>query len=189
MKKTLTKSEKETINFASKFAQELKGGEIIGLRGDLGAGKTIFAKGLALGLNIKDNINSPTFVLMKVYDVPKNRIKKLVHIDAYRIKNALDLEAIGALEYMERKDVVTVIEWIENVEKIIPKKIQGERDKLRSKRGHSGILRYLRYRWGRPSKRECPRIKKISLKNIAENKREIIIHDQATSQGSHFLNI
>ena len=168
MKKIITKNEKEALNFAKNFAKTLKGGEIIGLSGNLGAGKTIFAKGIAQGLNIKNNINSPTFVLMKVYDAPGKIIKKLVHIDAYRLKNPEDLKAIGALDYMQREDTLTLIEWIENIEKIIPKKVQGEGGELRSKRGHLGVLQ---------SKREYPGVKKISLRNIAENEREIIIHD------------
>ncbi len=155
MKKIITKNEKETLDFAKNFAKTLKGGEIIGLSGNLGAGKTIFAKGIAQGLNIKDNINSPTFVLMKVYNTPGKIIKKLVHIDAYRLKNPEDLKAIGALDYMQREDTLMLIEWIENIETIIPKKVQGELQ----------------------SKREYPGVKKISLKNIAENEREIIIYN------------
>ncbi len=155
MKKIITKNEKETLDFAKNFVKTLKGGEIIGLSGNLGAGKTIFAKGIAQGLNIKDNINSPTFVLMKVYNTPGKIIKKLVHIDAYRLKNPEDLKAIGALDYMQREDTLMLIEWIENIETIIPKKVQGELQ----------------------SKREYPGVKKISLKNIAENEREIIIYN------------
>lgn len=90
--------------------------------GNLGAGKTIFTKGLALGLGIKKNITSPTFVLMKIYRVKSLNIKFLVHIDAYRIKSADDLTAIGANEYFNRTDTVTVIEWADKIKKILPKK-------------------------------------------------------------------
>ena len=101
---------------------------MLGLIGNLGAGKTIFTKGLALGLGIKKNIASPTFVLMKVYPVKSHRAKILpkakflVHIDAYRIKSAKDLIAIGADEYFKRLDTVTVIEWADKIKKILPKK-------------------------------------------------------------------
>lgn len=116
-------SEKDTLAFAKKYASELKGGEIIGLVGDLGAGKTVFAKGLAVGLGIKKVVNSPTFVLMKVYSVNKHKqIKYFVHIDAYRLKLVKDLEAIGVLEYFNRDDSVVVIEWADRVKKILPKK-------------------------------------------------------------------
>jgi tRNA threonylcarbamoyladenosine biosynthesis protein TsaE len=125
----ITTSEKQTYNFAKNFAKKLKGGKVIGLVGELGAGKTIFAKGLAAGLGIKKNITSPTFVLMKVYKIQKNKITNyklpitsLVHIDAYRIKSSLDITAIGAQEYFNRPDTVVVIEWADRIKKILPKK-------------------------------------------------------------------
>ncbi|MFH1522863.1 MAG: tRNA (adenosine(37)-N6)-threonylcarbamoyltransferase complex ATPase subunit type 1 TsaE [Patescibacteria group bacterium] len=121
-----TNSEKKTLDFANKFSKKLRGGEIIGLIGELGAGKTIFTKGLASGLNIKKTITSPTFVLMKIYEIKNNelRIKNLVHIDAYRIKKAEELIAIGAKEYFNRPDVVTIIEWADRIKKILPKKTE-----------------------------------------------------------------
>ncbi len=121
MSKIITKSEKETFDFAKKYAQELKGGEVIGLIGDLGAGKTVFAKGLAAGLGIKDTITSPTFVLMKIYQTGgRKNIKTLCHIDAYRVKSAQDILAIGAEEYFNRPDTVSMIEWADKVKKILP---------------------------------------------------------------------
>lgn len=121
--KFLSTSEKQTFNFAKKFSKNLTGGRILGLTGNLGAGKTIFTKGLALGLGIKKNITSPTFVLMKVYPVTKNqKIKFLVHIDAYRIKSARDLMTIGSDEYFKRPDTITVIEWADKIKKILPGK-------------------------------------------------------------------
>jgi tRNA threonylcarbamoyladenosine biosynthesis protein TsaE len=124
MKRIITQSEKETFNFAQNFAKNLKGGEIICLTGNLGAGKTTFAKGIAHGLNIKNNITSPTFVFMKVYDLKKDKIKKFVHIDAYRIQSENDIEAIGAPEYFTRKDSVTLIEWADNIKKLLPENSQ-----------------------------------------------------------------
>jgi len=121
--KFLSTSEKQTFNFAKKFSKKLTGGETIGLIGNLGAGKTIFTKGLAAGLAIKKNLTSPTFVLMKIYPVAKHRqIKLLAHLDAYRIKSAKDLVAIGVAEYFGRPDTVTVIEWADKIKKILPKK-------------------------------------------------------------------
>ena len=130
----ITNSEKETFNFAKNFAKKLKGGEVIGLVGELGAGKTIFTKGLAAGLGIKKHITSPTFVLMKVYEVKspayakaladkqKSKVKSLCHIDAYRIKNAQDITAIGAKEYFNRLNTITIVEWADKIKKILPKK-------------------------------------------------------------------
>lgn len=120
----ISKNEKETLSFAKKFAKKLKGGEIIGLTGDLGAGKTVFAKGLARGLGIKENIQSPTFLLMKVYDAKARKIAKtqnvkfLAHADAYRLSSKKDLIDIGITDWLGRDDTVTVIEWIENVSEI-----------------------------------------------------------------------
>lgn len=122
--KFISNSEQETYDFAKKFASTLKGGKIIGLAGDLGAGKTVFTKGLAAGLGVKQTITSPTFVLMKIYDVKKPTIKKLVHIDAYRIKSAQNLIAIGTDEYFNKADTITIIEWVDKIKKILPNKIK-----------------------------------------------------------------
>lgn len=119
--KKITKSEKETSAFADDFAKKLKGGEVLCLIGDLGAGKTAFTKGLAKGLGVKNIITSPTFVLMKVYGTEKNKkIKTLSHIDAYRLESGQSLEEIGATEYFEDKNAVTVIEWADRVKDIWP---------------------------------------------------------------------
>jgi len=118
--KTITKSEKQTLNLGKNFVLDLKGGEVIGLIGELGAGKTVFIKGLAQGLNIKNIITSPTFVLMKVYKA-KGLIKHFCHVDAYRLKSARDLIDIGIKDYLNKKDAVTVIEWADQVKNILPK--------------------------------------------------------------------
>ena len=124
MQKIITSSEKQTFNFAKQFSKKLRGGEIIGLIGELGAGKTIFVKGLASGLGIKQTITSPTFVLMKVCPITnyKLQITNFVHIDAYRIKIPEDLLSIGVEEYFNRQDTITVIEWADKIKKILPTK-------------------------------------------------------------------
>lgn len=118
----ISKSEKETSAIAQKFAQTLKGGEVIGLIGELGAGKTTFTKAIAKTLEISKHLTSPTFVLMKIYKTSGNQIKNLIHIDAYRLKTAGDLLAIGAEEYLERPDTITIIEWADRIKDILPKK-------------------------------------------------------------------
>jgi len=116
MKKTITKSEEETLDFGKRLAKRLKGGEIIGLEGDLGAGKTVLVKGLAQGLGIKKGITSPTFIMMKVHPVKKHKkIKTLCHVDVYRISSLEDLEAIGIFDYLGKKDTVCMIEWSEKL--------------------------------------------------------------------------
>lgn len=123
----ITKSEKETISLGKKFARTLKGGEVVLLIGDLGAGKTTFVKGVAEGLGIKKVITSPTFVLMKAYQGKrsKGKGKRLIHIDTYRGLSVADLENIGALEYFGQKDAVCFVEWGAGLEKYLKKKKVG----------------------------------------------------------------
>lgn len=122
----ITNSEKQTFALAKKIAKKLKGGEIIGLTGELGAGKTIFSKGLAAGLGIKKNINSPTFVLMKIYKIKNNKtgIKNFVHIDAYRLKGPKNIISLGIQEYFNQPDTVTAIEWADKIEKALLKGVK-----------------------------------------------------------------
>jgi tRNA threonylcarbamoyladenosine biosynthesis protein TsaE len=137
----ITNSEKKTYRFAKDFAKTLSGGAIIGLTGELGAGKTIFTKGLAAGLGIKETINSPTFVLMKIYPVKKHKnIKQLCHIDAYRIKNENDIMVIGADEYFSRNDTISVIEWADKIKNLLPKKFLNV--KITNKEKNKRIINY-----------------------------------------------
>lgn len=94
----------ETYLLAQKLSKFLKAGDVIALEGDLGAGKTTFTKGLAKGLGINRNVNSPTFTIIKEY----NGILPLYHMDVYRLKNSM--EDLGFDEYFHG-DGVTVIEW------------------------------------------------------------------------------
>ena len=132
--KFISKNEKDTFNFAKKFAGQLQGGEVLCLIGDLGAGKTAFTKGLAAGLGIKNTITSPTFVLMKNYKVTSSsplrkgrlggvNIKHLAHIDAYRLSGGEHLFGIGAEDYFNHPECVTVIEWADRVKDIWPEKV------------------------------------------------------------------
>lgn len=122
MQEYITKSEKETFQLAQKLAKDLKGGEVIALVGELGVGKTLFTQGLASGIGIKENVNSPTFVIMKIYKTKYKKIRKLVHIDAYRINFAKEISNIGAEEYFNKKDTITVIEWANKIKSLLPKK-------------------------------------------------------------------
>lgn len=117
----VTRSEKETQDFAAAWAKKLKGGEVLALNGELGSGKTAFVKGLAAGLGIRKTVTSPTFVIMKVYPVKSGSIKHLVHVDAYRLKSGKSLQAIGLADYLEDPAAVVVIEWAERVKDILSK--------------------------------------------------------------------
>ena len=126
--KKVFKNEKETLAFAEKFAKKLHGGEVIALIGELGAGKTVFTRGLAHGLGIKERVQSPTFLLMKIYDAKTQKaaktqkIKFLCHVDAYRLSNAAELADIGILDWLGRADTVTVIEWADKVAALLRNK-------------------------------------------------------------------
>lgn len=102
----ISNSIKETYDIAKDIAKTLKGGEIILLNGDLGAGKTTFTKGLAKELGIKEEIVSPTFIMMREYE---GRIK-LYHFDLYRVSNEEELEELGLKEYLYDNGIC-VIEW------------------------------------------------------------------------------
>lgn len=122
MKKYTSKSPNETKKLAKKIAKDFKGGEILALSGNLGTGKTQFTKGLAEYFKIKNPITSPTFVVMKIYPVKKNKnINKLSHMDVYRLETGEDALAIGLGEYMEDKNCLTIIEWAERIKNILPK--------------------------------------------------------------------
>lgn len=133
MKKYVAENLLATRKFARQIALNFKGGEVIGLIGELGAGKTTLVQFLAQALGIKETVNSPTFVLLKIYQIPKSKkqkipkyqrsnIKYLIHVDAYRLNNAEELKNIGLSEYLGRPDTVVVIEWADKVKEILPEK-------------------------------------------------------------------
>jgi tRNA threonylcarbamoyladenosine biosynthesis protein TsaE len=96
----------ETFDLGEKLGETLKNGDIVALYGELGAGKTVFAKGIASGLGVNEEITSPTFTLLKEYE---GRLR-LCHFDLYRIEDEEALENIGFYEYLGGESVC-VIEW------------------------------------------------------------------------------
>jgi len=113
----------QTKKLANDIAKKLKGGEVLALSGDLGAGKTTFTQYLAKALGVKGNVNSPTFVLMKIYETKKKPIRHLVHLDVYRLNSGDDLITLGLDEYLGKGDSVVVIEWAEKIEKELKSEI------------------------------------------------------------------
>ncbi len=119
---TITKSQSETEEFGKKLSAKLKGGDILLLSGDLGAGKTSLVKGIAKGLGVEHEITSPTFTLMNVYEIKNSGIKKFVHIDTYRLKDEKELLEIGIEDYLGEANTVCVIEWPEKISGLLKDK-------------------------------------------------------------------
>ncbi|MCX5694115.1 MAG: tRNA (adenosine(37)-N6)-threonylcarbamoyltransferase complex ATPase subunit type 1 TsaE [Candidatus Omnitrophica bacterium] len=113
----ISASVNQTLKLGRVIAGCLTGGEIILLDGQLGAGKTVLAKGIAQGLGInKNDVVSPTFVLLRIYQGKH----LLQHFDFYRINSPEDIFALGYQEYLY-SDAVTVIEWPQRLKFLLPK--------------------------------------------------------------------
>ena len=111
----ITNSEKETMHEGEKLSRTLFPGSIVALYGGLGAGKTVFVRGLASGLGISSHVSSPTFTIVNEYD----GTTPLFHFDLYRIENEKELFDIGWDDYMERGGIC-VVEWSENAPGAFP---------------------------------------------------------------------
>lgn len=94
---------------------------IIALQGELGSGKTYFAQKLGQVAGVKETMQSPTFVIMKIYDIEWAGYKKFIHIDAYRIEKEQELISLGWQELVEDPKNLILIEWPEKVPGLIPK--------------------------------------------------------------------
>jgi conserved hypothetical nucleotide-binding protein len=114
----ITQSQEETFAIGVELGKKAKPGDIFALIGDLGTGKTILAKGIAKGLGIDEEITSPTFTLLEVYESPIS----LYHFDLYRISNNAELENLFFEEYWFG-DGVSVIEWADRAVKRLPEDI------------------------------------------------------------------
>jgi len=117
----------ETQKLASRLVEELSENEsttsvVVGLSGDLGAGKTTFVQGVAEALGIEGRITSPTFILQKSYSIEGNkRFKNLVHVDAYRLESEDEMNAFDWLATINNKDNLIFVEWPERIKKALPK--------------------------------------------------------------------
>ena len=109
----ISNSPEETIEFGRKLGLQLKGGEIIGICGQLGSGKTHLIKGIATGAGAEDckNVNSPTFVIVNEY---VGRLD-IYHIDAYRLNSVSEFEMLGFDDFCYPRSVV-LIEWVDKIE-------------------------------------------------------------------------
>ncbi len=149
----ITKNSIETQKLGENLAKEILAGDlrksatVLALSGDLGAGKTTFLQGFAKGLGIKENILSPTFVIMKKFKIPHSSFKirdtrftYFFHFDCYRLNDAQEVLSLGFAEIISNPKNIVAIEWPEKIDGVLPK------DNI-----------------------------KITLNHLKENKREIII--------------
>jgi tRNA threonylcarbamoyladenosine biosynthesis protein TsaE len=112
---TCTHSHDETLALGARVGTILRPGDVVALCGDLGAGKTVFAKGIARGLGVIDEVVSPTFTLVREYDAPV----PLVHVDVYRLDHFQELYDVGFDELVGGASV-TVVEWGDRVSAMLP---------------------------------------------------------------------
>ena len=128
----------DTQKLAQKIAKTLKGGEVLALTGPLGSGKTTFVQYLARALGVTKNVRSPSFIILQTFTI-KSKFKRqkakvqikskklqrttltLCHVDAYRLNDLSEIEALGLYDYLGKPDTVTVIEWAEKMHSVLPR--------------------------------------------------------------------
>ncbi len=115
-----TLSEQDTFEFGRHLGKKAAPGEIYTLIGDLGAGKTVFTKGFAEGLGIRETVNSPTFTIVQVYE--EGRLP-FYHFDVYRIGNIEEMDEIEYEDYFFG-DGVCLIEWADLIRELLPEKVK-----------------------------------------------------------------
>lgn len=96
------------------------GAAVLALHGDLGAGKTTFMQTFARALGVREQVTSPTFVVMKKYDTTDDTFSTLVHIDAYRIEDIDEMRPLRFGEELEQKGSIIGIEWAEHIADLLP---------------------------------------------------------------------
>ena len=128
--KYIAKNLEETQNIAKEFVSVINllpienSARVVGLYGDLGAGKTSFTQGVAKALGISETVVSPTFVIEKIYELSHQKFDHLIHIDAYRLDKSSELVHLGWQEIISNPKNLILIEWPERVADIMPKHIK-----------------------------------------------------------------
>ena len=113
----ISTTREETMAIAEGYAKTLRGGDVVLLDGDMGAGKTVFTKGLAKGLGIEEEVTSPTYAYMNDYD------GRLFHYDCYRIESVEQAERLGLADYFDMGGIC-IIEWAQNIAPLLPQKVK-----------------------------------------------------------------
>ena len=118
----ISENREQTLAFAIQYAKTLRAGDVVLLDGDMGAGKTVFAKGIAEGLGIEEEVTSPTYAYMNDYD------GRLFHYDCYRIESVAQAENLGLADYFDMGGIC-LIEWSQNIASLLPKTVKRVRIK------------------------------------------------------------
>ncbi|MBX4189581.1 tRNA (adenosine(37)-N6)-threonylcarbamoyltransferase complex ATPase subunit type 1 TsaE [Candidatus Parcubacteria bacterium] len=121
--KLISKSLAETAAIAEQFVEALQASEqavVVALDGDLGSGKTAFSQAIGEALGVRDPIQSPTFLIEKIYELHRQPWKHLVHIDAYRLEREGELLSLGWKEIISKPENLILVEWAEKVRNILP---------------------------------------------------------------------
>ncbi len=121
-----TNSPAQTKKIAQGVAEKVLKREcpsVLALEGDLGAGKTTFLQGLAKGLGIKEKVLSPTFVIMKKFEIPESSFSFLYHFDCYRIQKPEEITELGFKEIIKDPENIIAVEWAGKIEDILPRKL------------------------------------------------------------------
>jgi tRNA threonylcarbamoyladenosine biosynthesis protein TsaE len=146
--KCLSKSAGQTKKLGESLAKELlkekeqKGAFVLGLEGDLGGGKTTFLQGFARGLGIKQKILSPTFIIMRKFEIRNSKFKYFYHIDCYRIQKVKEILDLGFKEILSRPENIVAVEWAEKISKILPKDILTLEFEFINKETREIVLKY-----------------------------------------------
>ena len=117
MAKFISKSSEQTLEFAKQYAKTLRAGDVVVLDGEMGAGKTLFSKGVALGLGIQEEVTSPTYAYMNDYD------GRLFHYDCYRIESVEQAEQLGLADYFDMGGIC-LVEWAQNIAPLLPRVVK-----------------------------------------------------------------
>lgn len=135
-----TDSAEATQEAGRKLSSSLAKGDVVALKGDLGAGKTTFIQGIAKGLGIKERVTSPTFIIMRTYDAKSSGYDNFYHVDLYRLERNLEAEIdnLGLGDIIKSGKSIVVIEWAEKIAGFLPdntrwiniKHIEGDKRKI-----------------------------------------------------------
>jgi len=126
MKTYITKSAEETAKLGQNIGKTVKNSTLIALYGDLGSGKTTFVQGLAKGLGISKRLISPTFIILRTYQITISNkqiaISNFYHVDLYRTQSGDDIRGIGLDEIIKNNQDIIAVEWAEKLGEFLPDK-------------------------------------------------------------------